>query len=115
MSESFAQLFEESHIRKELRCGDILKGKIISIDHENVIVNAGLKSEGVIPLSQFKNDNGDITIQIGDLVDVALDAVEDGFGETRLSREKAKRFEAWIALREAFEGTHNITGTVNGK
>lgn len=115
MSESFAQLFEESLIRKELRSGAILKGKIISIDNENVIVNAGLKSEGVIPLSQFKNESGEITVKIGDEVDVALDAVEDGFGETRLSREKAKRFEAWIALREAFEGAHNITGTVNGK
>jgi small subunit ribosomal protein S1 len=115
MSESFAQLFEESLAQKEMRIGTILKGKVTAIDNENVIVNAGLKSEGVIPLSQFKNDSGEITVQIGDEVDVALDAVEDGFGETRLSREKAKRSEAWIALREAFEAGHNITGTVNGK
>lgn len=115
MTDSFAQLFEESLARKEMRVGAILKGKIINIDDENVIVNAGLKSEGVIPLAQFKNENGEITIQVGDEVDVALDAVEDGFGETRLSREKAKRSEAWISLREAFEAGQNITGTVNGK
>jgi small subunit ribosomal protein S1 len=115
MSESFAKLFEESLAKQEMRVGSILKGTVMSIDRDYVIVNAGLKSEGVIPLDQFKNESGEITIQIGDQVDVALEAIEDGFGETRLSREKAKRSEAWIALRDAYEAGQNITGIVDGK
>src|SRR5476651_118567 len=115
MTESFAQLFEESLTLKEMRVGTILKGKVTAIDNENVIVNAGLKSEGVIPLSQFKDESGEITVQVGDEVDVALDAVEDGFGETRLSREKAKRSEAWITLEKAYEEAATVTGVINGK
>jgi len=115
MSESFAQLFEESLAKQEMRVGSILKGKVTAIVGDNVTVNAGLKSEGIIPLDQFKDDQGHVTVQVGDEVDVALDAVEDGFGETRLSREKAKRSEAWVTLRAAFEAGQPVTGTVNGK
>jgi small subunit ribosomal protein S1 len=115
MSESFAQLFEESLAKQEMRVGSILKGKVTAIVGDNVTVNAGLKSEGIIPLDQFKDDNGQLSVQIGDEVDVALEAIEDGFGETRLSREKAKRSEAWIVLRAAFEAGQPISGTVNGK
>jgi small subunit ribosomal protein S1 len=115
MSESFAQLFEESLAKHEMRVGAILKGKIVAINDDNVVVNVGLKSEGIIPIDQFRNDNGELNINIDDLVDVALDAVENGFGETVLSREKAKRSVAWIFLKEAFEGSQTVTGTVNGK
>ncbi|MFT5520200.1 MAG: small subunit ribosomal protein S1, partial [Enterobacterales bacterium] len=103
MSESFAELFEESLKDIQMSPGSIIDGEIMAIDNENVIVNAGLKSEGVIPLVQFRADNGDLNIKVGDIVKVALDAVEDGSGETKLSRDKAKRAEAWIRLEEAYE------------
>ena len=90
MSESFADLFEESLKEVNMTPGSIISGVVVDIDSDWVTVNAGLKSEGVIPLSQFLSDNGEIELKIGDSVDVALEAVEDGFGETRLSREKAK-------------------------
>ena len=112
---SFAALFEESVSKQEMRPGSILKGKVVSINDDFVIVNAGLKSDGAIPLEQFKNDDGVLAIAIGDIVDVALEAIEDGFGCTRLSREKAKRQEAWIALKDAFDNGQMITGLVNGR
>jgi small subunit ribosomal protein S1 len=115
MSESFADLFEESLKEIDMTPGSIVKGVVVDIDSDWVTVNAGLKSEGVIPLSQFMNDAGDIELAIGDTVDVALDAVEDGFGETRLSREKAKRAEAWIELEKAFEAEEIVKGIINGK
>jgi len=115
MSESFAELFEESLNQIQMSPGSIIDGTVIAIDNENVIVNAGLKSEGVIPLEQFRNDSGEIDINVGDQVKVALDAVEDGFGETRLSREKAKRAEAWIRLEQAYEDTETVTGIITGK
>jgi len=115
MIESFAELFEESLSKQEMRPGTILKGEITAIKDDNVHVNVGLKSEGVIPITQFKNEDGSLTIQIGDRIDVVLEAVDDSFGETRLSREKAKRQEAWTTLREAFEAGQIITGIVNGK
>ena len=102
MSESFAQLFEESLKELETRPGSIVKGTVISIENGYVLVDAGLKSESSIPAEQFKSPTGELEINVGDQVDVALDSVEDGFGETQLSREKAKRFEAWIELERAF-------------
>jgi len=115
MSESFAELFEESLNQIQMSPGSIIDGTIVAIDSENVTVNAGLKSEGVIPLVQFRDDNGEVSIQVGDVVKVALEAVEDGDGNTKLSREKAKRAEAWIRLEEAYEATETVTGIITGK
>ncbi|UZE94876.1 30S ribosomal protein S1 [Alkalimarinus alittae] len=115
MSESFADLFEESLKEIDMKPGSIIKGTVVDIDSDWVTVFAGLKSEGVIPVSQFFNDAGELELNIGDEVDVALDAVEDGFGETKLSREKAKRAEAWTELEKAFEAEEVVTGVINGK
>ncbi|WP_018981831.1 30S ribosomal protein S1 [Salinimonas chungwhensis] len=115
MTENFAQLFEESLQELETRPGSIVKGTVVSIDKDIVLVDAGLKSESAIPADQFKNADGELEIEIGDSVDVALDAVEDGFGETVLSREKAKRHEAWVELEKAYEEKETIIGVINGK
>ncbi|EFP6427725.1 30S ribosomal protein S1 [Salmonella enterica] len=115
MTESFAQLFEESLKEIETRPGSIVRGVVVAIDKDVVLVDAGLKSESAIPAEQFKNSQGELEIQVGDEVDVALDAVEDGFGETLLSREKAKRHEAWITLEKAYEDAETVTGVINGK
>ena len=115
MTESFAQLFEESLKTIETRPGSIVRGVVVSIDKDVVLVDAGLKSESAIPIEQFKNAAGELEIQVGDEVDVALDAVEDGFGETLLSREKAKRHEAWITLEKAYEEAETVVGIINGK
>ncbi|CCJ97606.1 SSU ribosomal protein S1p [Cronobacter malonaticus 507] len=115
MTESFAQLFEESLKEIETRPGSIVRGVVVAIDKDVVLVDAGLKSESAIPAEQFKNAQGEIEIQVGDEVDVALDAVEDGFGETLLSREKAKRHEAWLMLEKAYEEAATVTGVINGK
>lgn len=115
MTESFAQLFEESLKEIETRPGSIVRGVVVAIDKDVVLVDAGLKSESAIPAEQFKNAQGEMEIQVGDEVDVALDAVEDGFGETLLSREKAKRHEAWLMLEKAYEETETVTGVINGK
>ncbi|WP_338294841.1 30S ribosomal protein S1 [Planctobacterium marinum] len=115
MTESFAQLFEESLKELETRPGAIVRGTVVSIDKDIVLVDAGLKSESAIPAEQFKNAKGDLEIAVGDQVDVALDAVEDGFGETILSREKAKRHEAWVELEKAYEDKITVTGIINGK
>ena len=115
MTESFAQLFEESLKEFETRPGSIVRGVVVAIDKDVVLVDAGLKSESAIPAEQFKNAQGELEIQVGDEVDVALDAVEDGFGETLLSREKAKRHEAWITLEKAYEEAETVVGVINGK
>ena len=115
MSESFAELFEESLKDVEMKPGAIVTGTVVEIDSDWVTVHAGLKSEGVIPRSQFLDENGELTIGVGDEVQVALDAVEDGFGETRLSREKAKRMEAWKELEKAFEAEDVVKGIISGK
>ena len=115
MTENFAQLFEESLQQLETRPGAIVKGTVVAIDKDIVLVDAGLKSESAIPAEQFKNAEGTLEIAVGDQVDVALDAVEDGFGETILSREKAKRHEAWVELEKAYEEKETITGVINGK
>jgi small subunit ribosomal protein S1 len=115
MSESFAELFEQSIASKQIRPGAILMGRIIEINDDVVIVSAGLKSESVIPAEQFKNEKGEWEVEVGDEVEVALDAVEDGFGETRLSREKAKRSRTWTVLEEAFEKGEIVTGMITGR
>ena len=115
MSENFAQLFEESLKEVETRPGSIVKGTIVAIQKDLVLVDAGLKSESAIPAEQFRNAEGELEVSVGDEVDVALDAVEDGFGETILSREKAKRYEAWLQLEKAYEDNATVTGNISGK
>ena len=115
MSESFAELFEESISNNQMKSGAILKGVVLDIEDDFVIVNAGLKSEGVIPKSQFLNEKGELEVSVGDSVDVALESVEDGFGVTKLSREKAKRAESWIALEAAHEAGEIVTGIITDK
>ncbi|HCG6226621.1 TPA: 30S ribosomal protein S1 [Vibrio parahaemolyticus] len=113
MTESFAQLFEEFLNETEFQQGSIVKGTVVAIENGFVLVDAGLKSESAIPAEQFKNAAGEV--EVGAEVDVALDAVEDGFGETQLSREKAKRHEAWIVLEKAYEEAETVVGIINGK
>jgi small subunit ribosomal protein S1 len=115
MSESFAEMFEESLASQQIRPGQILTGRVIEVTPDVVLVSAGLKSEAVIPLQQFKNDQGEVEVSVGDEVEVALDSVEDGSGETRLSREKAKRARTWERLEESFEKGEVVTGLINGR
>ncbi|MDZ7622402.1 MAG: 30S ribosomal protein S1 [Candidatus Competibacteraceae bacterium] len=115
MTESFAELFEQSLVDKQMQPGSIVQGLVVEIRADAVVVNAGLKSEGLIPLEQFYNEEGVLEVKVGDLVEVALDALEDGFGETRLSREKAKRARIWSALEKAFEGEEIVKGLISGK
>ena len=115
MSESFADLFEESLVAVEMRPGAVLTGTILDIDGDWVTVHAGLKSEAIIPIEEFYNDSREIEVKIGDQIKVSLESVEDGTGETKLSREKAKRAEAWDELQTAFDEEATITGVINGK
>lgn len=115
MTENFAQLFEESLKTIETRPGAIVKGTVVAILKDVVMVDAGLKSEAAIPVEQFKSLSGEIEVSVGDIIDVALDAIEDGFGETLLSREKAKRHEAWVRLEKACEDKETVIGVITGK
>ena len=115
MSESFAELFEESLKTVELKSGSIITGVVVDIDSEWVTVHAGLKSEGVIPRAQFLNEKGELETEIGDTVKVAMDAVDDGFGETKLSREKAKRNESWEVLEKVYQDSEVIQGYISGR
>lgn len=115
MSESFAELFEESLATIDMQPGAIVTGVVVDIDNEWVTVHAGLKSEGIIPRDQFYNEAGELEVSIGDTIKVAMDAVDDGFGETRLSREKAKRAESWQILEHVFETAEVIKGTISGR
>ncbi len=115
MTESFAQLFEESLANKRIRPGMILTGLVVEVTDDIVIVNVGLKSEAVISIDQFKNERGEIEVKQGDEVEVALDSVEDGTGETRLSREKAKRARTWTRLETAFNNSEIVTGIITGR
>jgi small subunit ribosomal protein S1 len=115
MTESFAQLFEESLANKRIRPGMILTGLVVEVTDDVVIVNVGLKSEAVIPIEQFKNERGEVEVKAGDEVEVALDSVEDGTGETRLSREKAKRARTWTRLEQAFQNSQIVTGVITGR
>lgn len=115
MGESFADLFEESLQELNMAPGSIVTGTVIAIENDFVVVNAGLKSEGVIPRAEFQDDKGALTVSIGDEVRVALESVEDGYGSTKLSREKAKQAEVWAVLEQAFEKGETITGAITGK
>jgi small subunit ribosomal protein S1 len=115
MTESFAQLFEDSLANKRIRPGMILTGLVVDVTDDVVIVNVGLKSEAVISIDQFKNERGEIEVKTGDEVEVALDSVEDGTGETRLSREKAKRARTWTRLETAFNNSQIVTGVITGR
>jgi small subunit ribosomal protein S1 len=115
MTESFAEMFEQSLANQELRRGAVVIGTVVDIQPDMVVINAGLKSEGVIPIEQFKNAQGELEVALGDEVEVALEAIEDGFGETRLSREKAKRDQVWRRLEKAFENADIVKGIISGK
>ncbi|HET9817980.1 MAG TPA: 30S ribosomal protein S1 [Rhodanobacteraceae bacterium] len=115
MTESFAELFEQSQSLAKLKPGSIVSGIVVEIRPDVVVVNAGLKSEGIVPIEQFKSEDGELEVDVGDEVKVALDAIEDGFGETKLSREKAKRSMVWDELESAFEKEEAVTGRINGK
>jgi small subunit ribosomal protein S1 len=115
MTESFAELFEESLASQQIKPGQILTATVVSVSPDVVIVSAGLKSEAVIPTDQFKNESGEIEVAVGDQIEVALEAVEDGSGATRLSREKAKRARTWAKLESAFESDEIIIGVINGR
>jgi small subunit ribosomal protein S1 len=115
MTENFAQLFEESLKEIETRPGSIIKGTIVAVNKDNVLVDAGLKSESVISIDQFKNATGEVEVVVGDQVDVSLKATDDGFGETVLSRDDAKRHEAWQVLEKAYEEKETVIGVINGK
>jgi small subunit ribosomal protein S1 len=114
-NESFAALFEESLSRKEMRIGEVITAEVIRVDDNFVVVNAGLKSESYIPAEEFRNDRGEVDAKPGDFISVAIESLEDGYGETRLSRDKAKRLAAWHELEEALEKGNVVQGTINGK
>jgi small subunit ribosomal protein S1 len=114
-AESFAALFEESLTRKEMRIGEVITAEVISVDPNYVVVNAGLKSESIIPSEEFKNDAGEVEVKPGDFVSVSIEALEDGYGATRLSRDKAKRMAAWIELEQSLEKGEKIEGVITGK
>jgi small subunit ribosomal protein S1 len=114
-AENFAALFEESLARKEMRVGEVITAEVIRADENFVVVNAGLKSESYIPIEEFRNDRGEVEVKAGDFVKVAIESLEDGHGETRLSRDKAKRLAAWLELEEALEKGNVVSGIINGK
>src|SRR2546421_2270647 len=113
--ESFAALFEESLTRKEMRVGEVITAEVLSVDPNWVVVNAGLKSESIIPAEEFKNDAGQIDVKPGDFTSVSIEALEDGFGATRLSRDKAKRMAAWLELEKSLENGEKVKGVITGK
>ncbi|HEY7377894.1 MAG TPA: S1 RNA-binding domain-containing protein, partial [Steroidobacteraceae bacterium] len=115
MTESFAQLFEQSIASQRIKPGTILMGHVVEVGQDFVIVNVGLKSEAVISIDQFRSEKGEIEVKAGDDVEVALDTVEDGSGETRLSREKAKRARTWTRLEKAFEASEIVSGVITGR
>ena len=115
MSESFAALFEESLQRSEMRTGEVITAEVVRIEHSFVVVNAGLKSEAYVPIDEFKSDKGELEVQVGDFVSVAIDAIENGYGDTILSRDKAKRLASWMSLEKALESGEFVTGTTSGK
>ena len=114
-SDSFAALFEESLTRKEMRIGEVITAEVVSIDDNFVVVNAGLKSESTIAIEEFRSDAGQVDVKVGDFVSVSIEALEDGYGSTRLSRDKAKRMAAWIGLEKALESGEKIKGVITGK
>ena len=116
MTESFAELFEQSQANlAKLKPGAIVVGTVVDVRNDVVVINAGLKSEAYVPIDEFKNDQGELEVQVGDFVSVAIDAIENGYGDTILSRDKAKRLASWLSLETALESGDFVTGTVNGK
>ena len=115
MSESFAALFEESLQRTEMRSGEVITAEVVRVEHNFVVVNAGLKSEAYVPIEEFKNDQGEIEVQPGDFVSVAIGSIENGYDNTILSRDTAKRLASWMALEQALESGEFVTGTTSGK
>jgi len=113
--DSFAAMFAESIARQEMRAGEVITAEVLRVDQNHVVVNAGLKSESFIPLEEFFNDQGQVDVKEGDFVSVAIEALDDGRGETRLSRDRAKRLAAWVSLEQALESGENVIGTVTGK
>jgi len=113
--ESFAALFEESLKKSDMRAGEVISAEVVRIEHSHVVVNAGLKSEAYVPIEEFKNDQGEVEVQVGDFVSVAIDAIENGYGDTILSRDKAKRLASWLSLENALDSGDFVTGTVSGK
>ncbi|WP_353847932.1 S1 RNA-binding domain-containing protein, partial [Burkholderia sp.] len=114
-TESFAALFEESLTRQDMRAGEVISAEVVRVDHNFVVVNAGLKSEAYIPIEEFLNDQGEVEVQSGDFVSVAIDALENGYGDTILSRDKAKRLASWLSLEKALDNNELVTGTITGK
>lgn len=114
-NESFAALFEESVARSNMKAGEVISAEVVRIDHNFVVVNAGLKSEAFVPVEEFLNDQGELEVQAGDYVSVAIDALENGYGDTILSRDKAKRLASWLNFEKALEDGEIISGTVTGK
>jgi small subunit ribosomal protein S1 len=115
MNKSFADMFEESQKSLKMFPGAIIKAKVIDINNEVITLYSGLKSESTIPINQFHNEKGELEVSIGDNVEVALDTIEDGWGETRLSREKAKKLQVWVKLIKAYEEKKLVIGTINGR
>ena len=113
--DSFAALFEASLQKRDMRAGEVISAEVVRIEHSFVVVNAGLKSEAYVPIEEFKNDTGELEVQVGDYVSVAIDALENGYGDTILSRDKAKRLASWMSLENSLESGEFVTGTVNGK
>src|SRR5258708_36601631 len=114
-TESCAALFEESLTKQDMRAGEVISAEVVRVDHNFVVVNAGLKSEAYIPLEEFLNDAGEVEVQAGDFVSVAIDALENGYGDTILSRGKAKRLASWLSLEKALAKNEIRTGPITGK
>ena len=115
MSESFAALFEESLTRSEMRAGEVITAEVVRMDHNHVVVNAGLKSEAFIDIAEFKNDQGELEVKVGDFVSVAIGSIENGYGDTILSRDTAKRLASWMSLEKALESGEFVSGQTSGK
>lgn len=113
--ESFADLFSESVKNQDMKSGEVISAEVVRVEHSFVVVNAGLKSESYIPRDEFLNDQGELEVQAGDFVSVAIDSLENGYGDTVLSRDRAKRLSAWLSLEKALESGEMITGTITGK
>ncbi len=114
-ADSFAAMFEASLQKRDMRAGEVISAEVVRIEHSFVVVNAGLKSEAYIPIEEFKNDTGELEVQVGDFVSVAIDALENGYGDTMLSRDKAKRLASWMSLENSLDSGEFVVGTVNGK
>ena len=114
-ADSFAAMFEASLQKRDMRAGEVISAEVVRVEHSFVVVNAGLKSEAYVPIEEFKNDQGELEVVVGDFVSVAIDALENGYGDTILSRDKAKRLASWLSLESSLDSGEFVSGTVNGK